>query len=176
MTLTGGHGIVVKILLCVCVCMRAKSLQSCPILCEPMDCNPPGFSVHGILQARILEWVAMPFCRGSSRPRDWTCVSYVSCGGRHVLYHLCHLGSPKTLLGAAIWRLDCWGLKGSGSRMPQTQDWQFGAGCWQETSVPYRVDLTTGHCLSVLVTCHLASRRASILRGNKVGLAVSFMT
>ena len=41
----------------------ATSLQSCPILCNPMDCSPPGSSVHGILQARILEWVAMPFSR-----------------------------------------------------------------------------------------------------------------
>ena len=39
----------------------AKLLQSCPTLCDPMDCSPPGSSVHGILQARILEWVAMPF-------------------------------------------------------------------------------------------------------------------
>ena len=51
-----------------CVC--AKSLQSCPTLCDLMDCNPPGSSVHGILQARILESVAMPSSRGSSRPRD----------------------------------------------------------------------------------------------------------
>ena len=40
-------------------------------LCSPMDCNPPGSSVHGILQARILEWVAVPFSRGSSQSRDW---------------------------------------------------------------------------------------------------------
>ena len=40
--------------------------QSCPILCDPMDCSPPDSSVHGILQARILEWVAIPFSRGSS--------------------------------------------------------------------------------------------------------------
>ena len=46
--------------------VRAKSLQSCLTLCDPMDCSPPGSSVHGILQARILEWVAMPFSRGSS--------------------------------------------------------------------------------------------------------------
>ena len=45
--------------------------QSCPILCDPMDCSPPGFSVHGIRQARILEWVAISFSRGSSQPRDW---------------------------------------------------------------------------------------------------------
>ena len=41
-------------------------------LCDPMDCSPPGSSVHGILQERILEWVAIPFSRGSSRPRDRT--------------------------------------------------------------------------------------------------------
>ena len=44
--------------------------QSCLILCDFMDCSPPGSSVHGILQARILEWVAMPFSRVSSQPRD----------------------------------------------------------------------------------------------------------
>ena len=46
----------------------AKSLQSCLTLYDPMDCSPPGSSVHGILQARILEWVAIPFSRGSSNP------------------------------------------------------------------------------------------------------------
>ena len=44
--------------------------QSCPTLCNPMDYSPPGSSVHGVLQARILEWVAMPSSRGSSQPRD----------------------------------------------------------------------------------------------------------
>ena len=73
------------------VCVSVKSLQSCLTLCDPMDCSPPSSSVHGILQARILEWVAMPFCRGSSPPRDPTCVSCVSCIGRQLLYHL---GSP----------------------------------------------------------------------------------
>ena len=56
--------------------------QSCPILCNPVDCSLPGSSVHGILQARILEWVAISFSRGSSRPRDQTRVSRT--GGRHV--------------------------------------------------------------------------------------------
>ena len=46
--------------------------QSCPTLCDPMDCSPPGSSVYGILQARVLEWVAISFSRGSSRPRDQT--------------------------------------------------------------------------------------------------------
>ena len=49
-------------------CMHAKSIQLCLTLNDPMDCSPPGSSVHGILQARILEWVAMPFSRGSSPP------------------------------------------------------------------------------------------------------------
>ena len=50
-----------------CVCLVA---QSCLALCDPMDCSSPGSSVHGILQARILEWAAIPFSRGSSWPRD----------------------------------------------------------------------------------------------------------
>ena len=54
--------------------IAAESLQFCPTLCNPMDCSPPGSSVHEILQARILEWVAIPFCRGSSQPRDQTLV------------------------------------------------------------------------------------------------------
>ena len=58
--------------------MRAKLLQLCPTFCDLMDCSPPSFSVHGILQARILEWVVMPFSRGSSQPRDQTCVFHVS--------------------------------------------------------------------------------------------------
>ena len=62
------------------VCVVAKSLQSYPTLCNTMDCSMPGSSVHGILQARILEWVAIPFCRVSSWPRDQTQVS-CSAGG-----------------------------------------------------------------------------------------------
>ena len=52
--------------------------QSCLILCDPVDCSPPGSSVHGMLQARILGWVAIS-SKGSSQPRDGTCVSCVSC-------------------------------------------------------------------------------------------------
>ena len=50
-----------------CVC---SVTESCLTLTDPIDCSPPGSSVHGISQARILEWVAISFCRGSSRPRD----------------------------------------------------------------------------------------------------------
>ena len=57
------------------------------LLSDPMDGSLPDSSVHGILEARILEWVAMPFSRGSSPPRDQTHISYVSCIGRWVLYH-----------------------------------------------------------------------------------------
>ena len=62
----------------------AKSLQSCLTLCDPMDCSLPGSSARGILQARILEWVAMPSSRASSWPRGHICVSRISCIGRQV--------------------------------------------------------------------------------------------
>ena len=73
--------------------MHAKLLHSCPTLCDPMDYSPPGSSVYGIFQARILEWVATLSSRGSSWPRDWTVISFVSCIGRPVLNQQCHLGS-----------------------------------------------------------------------------------
>ena len=59
----------------LCACVPA---QLCLTLCNPMDCSPPGPSIHGILQTRILEWVAIPFSRGSSRPRDRTWVSHLA--------------------------------------------------------------------------------------------------
>ena len=57
--------------MCVCVCVKAA--QSCPTLCDPMD-----YTVHGILQPTILEWVAFPFSRGSSKPRDRTLVFHTA--------------------------------------------------------------------------------------------------
>ena len=65
----------VSVCVCVCVCVCG---QSCPTLCDPMDCSPPGSSVRGLLQARILEWVTIPISRGSSWPRDWTSVSHTA--------------------------------------------------------------------------------------------------
>ena len=62
-------------------------IQLCPTLCDPMDYSPPGSSVHGILQARILEWVAISFSRGSSQHRCQTRVSCISYIGRWIHYH-----------------------------------------------------------------------------------------
>ena len=64
---------------------ESEVAQSCPTLCNPMDYSLPGFSVHGIFQARVLEWVAIAFSRGSSRPRDRTWVSCI-VGRRFILW------------------------------------------------------------------------------------------
>ena len=66
---------------------KALVAQSCLTLRDPVDCSPPGSSVRGILQARRLEWVAIPFSRGSSQPRVRTCVSCISWIGKRILYH-----------------------------------------------------------------------------------------
>ena len=68
-----------------CMCVRSVT-KSCVTLCDSMDCSPPGPSVHGISQARRLEWVAISYSRGSSWPRDWTWVFCISCMARWVLY------------------------------------------------------------------------------------------
>ena len=75
--------------------MSAKLLESCLTLCNPMDQSPPGSSVHGILQPRILEWVAMPSSRGSSWPRDWTQVSCISCIAGEFFHRWASQGSPQ---------------------------------------------------------------------------------
>ena len=77
----------------MCVCSDA---QSCLILCDLMDCSPPGSSVLGIFLARILELVAISYPRGSSQPRGPTCVSYVSCIGMWSLSQR-HLGIPESI-------------------------------------------------------------------------------
>ena len=70
-----------------CIIVRAKSFKSCLTLCDSMDWSLPVSSVHGILQARLLELVALPSSRESSWPRDRSQVYYVSCIDRQVLYH-----------------------------------------------------------------------------------------
>ena len=62
--------------------VESEISQSCPTFCNPMDCSLPGFSIHGIFQARVLEWVAISFSKGSSPPRVWTRVSHIA--GRHL--------------------------------------------------------------------------------------------
>ena len=89
--------------------------QSCLTLCNPMDCNPPGSSVHGISQARLLEWGATSFSRASSQPRNRSCIS---CIGRQILYRWVPREAPKilckdTVKKAEHWRIDafelwCW--------------------------------------------------------------------
>ena len=74
----------------VCVCA----------LCDPTDYSTPGSSVHGILQARRLEWVAISSSRGSSWPTDRTCVSSVSCIGRRILYHSPTREAPRRSLSS----------------------------------------------------------------------------
>ena len=81
------HWAIGEACVCVCLCVCIKSLQSCLTLCDLMDRSPADSSVHGILQARLLEWVAISFSRGSSWTRDRTCVSQVYCIDLWVLYH-----------------------------------------------------------------------------------------
>ena len=112
---------------------HAQSHQQCPTLCNCMDRSTSVSSVRGILKAEILEWVAMPSSRVSSRPKDQTRVSYVSCIGRCVLYHQCHmfivsnnrlkLASAKGRnLGRRFWL--CPKLKALG--LPSScQSWQY---------------------------------------------------
>ena len=74
-----------------CVCMCSVVSDS---FCDPLDCSPPGSSVHVIFQARILEWVSISSPRGSYQPRDQTHVSFASWIGRRILYHGTTLRSP----------------------------------------------------------------------------------
>ena len=71
--------------------MTSEVTQSCLTLCDPMDYSLTGSSVHGIFQARVLEWVAISFSRGSSQHRDRTQVSHIVS---RCFYHLSHQGSP----------------------------------------------------------------------------------
>ena len=74
----------------MCVCVRSVTSSS---LNDPMDCSPPGSSVHGILRARILERVDIFYSWGSSQPRDHTRVSYISCTNRQIV-HRCATWEP----------------------------------------------------------------------------------
>ena len=105
--------LLLRVCACVCVCewvvrrylhahVCMLSHFNCVQLCNPMDCSLPGFSVLGIFPARILEWVAMPSSRGSSQPRDRTCISYISCIAG-VSLPLSHQGSPHSCVYECLW-------------------------------------------------------------------------
>ena len=91
----------------VCVCLVA---QLCQTLCNPTDCNLPGSSVHGILQARILEWVAFPSSRGSSAPSDWTQVSHIAgrfftiWSTREVYMGIVYFGNFPKIISKQKWK------------------------------------------------------------------------
>ena len=95
--------------------MKVKVAQSCPTLCDPMD-----YRVHGIFQARILEWVAIPFSRGSSQPRDWTQVS--STAGR--FFTTWTTGKPNLCGGA--WQIEEYQC--AFSLLPQSETMSFPPG------------------------------------------------
>ena len=90
---------------CVCVFVCVLVAQSCPTLCNPMGCSLSGSSVHGILQTRILEWVLVPFSKGSSQPREVN-LDLLHC--RQILYCLSYEGSLggiwcQYVLGRYMW-------------------------------------------------------------------------
>ena len=107
---------------------------SCPTFCDPMDCSPPGSSVQGISQVRILEWVVIPFPRGSSWPRDRTCVSGVCCIGRWILYCWATWEAPLVVLTRVNYSFHSWGGDGycvggyllpESFAFPSVWSWQF---------------------------------------------------
>ena len=101
----------IYVYVCVCVSVVRMYLQAHVYvlshfnrvqLCNPMDCSLPGFSVHGIFLTRILGWVAMSSSRGSSQPRDWTCISCISCIAG-VSLPLSHQRSPHSYVYECLW-------------------------------------------------------------------------
>ena len=82
--------------------------QSCPTLCDPMDCSLPGSSIHEIFQASVLEWVAISFSRGSFRPRDWTQVSCIAA--RHFTIWATREKGMATQFSILAWRGAWWAM------------------------------------------------------------------
>ena len=129
----------------VCVCVLVA--QSCPIPCNPMDCTPPGSSVHGILQARILENSSIPegiaifFSRGSSQPKDWIQVSHMA-GRLFTVWatreakNLIGLIKPVNPKGYQLFNIDwkdwCWSWNSNtlATRCKQSTHWKRRS-CWE---------------------------------------------
>ena len=116
-------------------CVLCLVTQSHLTLCSPMDCSPPSSSVHGIFQARILEWVAISYSRGSSWLRDRTRVSCISCFGRQILYHYHQsfppIWQPSFYLQAGKW-------KNLTSPRETTKDTEIGGFLWLVYDETYR--------------------------------------
>ena len=155
---------------CVCVCVRVcvwvLVAQLCPTLCDPMDCTPPGSSVHGILQARILECVAISFSRGSSLPRDRTCISCVCCIGSQILYHWATWEAPSLTCGSLESRLSSsYHLLSTLTFLPSScKDHCDSVGSTRTTQVPLSVSrllISTKSLLSYKVT--LTASEASLV-------------
>ena len=118
--------------------MVFSDTQSCLTLCDPLDCSPPGSSVHGILQARILEWAAIPFSSRSPLPRDWNWLSCIA--GRFFtvwatreakLWHKCTYPQHRNRLERAQ-RTDLWS--------PRWERDGLGLSGWQVQTPLYRRD------------------------------------
>ena len=90
-----------SLLFSYCYCYLVTKL--CPTLCDPMDCSPPSSTAHRISQARILEWVAISFSRGSFLPRNQT---HISCIERQILYRWAHQETPADLWEYVILKID----------------------------------------------------------------------
>ena len=104
---------------CMYACSVAKSYL---ILCNPMDCNPPVSSVHGIFQARILEWVAIFSSRASSQPRDGTHISCVSCISRQILCYCATFEAARHNFGYNFKNLQFPGFGRENRRGEQVED------------------------------------------------------
>ena len=109
---------------CVCVCVRARVCvhsvtEWCWSLCHAMDNSPPGSSVHWMSQARILEWIAISSSRGSSWPRDQTCISCVYSVGKWILHH-CTTREAQSMPSSNIWKTQLpfpWGIRKMSSNL-----------------------------------------------------------
>ena len=113
---------------------ESEVAQSCPTLCDLMDCSLPGSSVHGIFQARILDWVAISFSVGSSWPRDWTRISCVSWINRYMLLsrfsHVWRCATPEMAahqapLSLGFSRQEHWSGLPFPSPMHESEKWKW---------------------------------------------------
>ena len=117
---------------------RVLVAQLCSTLCNPIDGSPPGSSVPGILQARILEWAAISFSRGSSQARGWT---WVSCIGRQILYHLSHSrASTRSSLSACPATSEMLSNQYRPGLIDDRQDCPVHGLCWLLTTLGHPVE------------------------------------